>query len=199
MSATDTLAAADPERWLEEHGDALFRFALLRVQNESTAEDLVQETLLAAWSARERRQGGSSERTWLVGILKHKIVDHFRRAGREQPLEEDPPDEPPEEPGMDEYFASDGHWATPVASWGNPARSLEQSQFFDILQQCLQRLSPRLAQLFVMKELHEMSGEEICKELGVSATNLWVMLYRARMGLRQCLEIRWFGKDRGAL
>lgn len=73
-------ATADPEHWLDAHGDALFRFALRRVQNESTAEDLVQETLLAAWSALERRSGESSERTWLVGILKHKIVDHSTRS-----------------------------------------------------------------------------------------------------------------------
>jgi RNA polymerase sigma-70 factor (ECF subfamily) len=191
--------AAEPERWLDAHGDALFRFALLRVQNESTAEDLVQDTLLAAWSALERRSGDSSERTWLVGILKHKIVDHFRRAWREQPLADDPPDELPEEPGMEEYFAPDGHWDLPPAQWGNPFRSLEQSQFYEVLQLCLGRLSPRLGQLFVLKELHDMSNEEICKELGVSPTNVWVMLYRARMGLRQCLETRWFENGKEAL
>jgi RNA polymerase sigma-70 factor (ECF subfamily) len=195
----DSPVPSDPERWLDEHGDALFRFALLRVQNESTAEDLVQETLLAAWSAQARRSGESSERTWLTGILKHKIVDHFRRSWREQPLEDDPPDDLPEEPGLDEFFTPDGHWDLSPVSWGNPFRSLEQSQFFEVLQQCMRRLSPRLAQLFVLKELHDMSNEEICKELGVSATNVWVMLYRARMGLRQCLESRWFENDREAL
>jgi RNA polymerase sigma-70 factor (ECF subfamily) len=199
MSRTDATAAFGPERWLDEHGDALFRFALLRIHNETTAEDLVQETLLAAWSAQSRRSGESSERTWLIGILKHKIVDHVRRSWREQPLEDDPVEGNPEEPGMEEFFSPEGTWDRQPAGWGNPLRSLEQQQFYEVLQQCLQRLSPRLAQLFVLRELHDMSNEEICKELGVSATNVWVMLYRARMGLRQCLEFRWFENDREAL
>ncbi|MDD5033734.1 MAG: sigma-70 family RNA polymerase sigma factor [Methylococcaceae bacterium] len=186
-----------PDQWIDEDGDYLLRFTLIRVQNESADENLVQETLLAALSALHRRSGQSSERTWLTGILKHKIVDHFRRSWRERPLEDDPPTDWPDEPGMDEFFAPDGHWELKPAGWGNPFRSLEQSQFFDVLQNCMQRLSPKLAQLFVLKEIHEMSNEEICKELGVSSTNVWVMLYRARMGLRQCLESRWFENDRG--
>lgn len=196
MKPLDSPRSSDPERWLDEHGDALFRFALLRVQDESTAEDMVQETLLAAWSAQTRRSGESSERTWLIGILKHKIVDHFRRSWREQPLEDDPPEEAPDEEwGMNEFFAADGHWDLPPSSWGNPLRSLEQGQFFEVLLLCIRRLSPRLGQLFVLKEFHDMSNEEICKELDVSATNVWVMLYRARMGLRQCLETRWFERE----
>ncbi|WP_434151541.1 sigma-70 family RNA polymerase sigma factor [Methylocaldum gracile subsp. desertum] len=82
---------------------------------------------------------------------------------------------------------------------GNPYRRLKQHQFFEVLQQCMRRLSPRLAQLFVLKELHDLSNEEICKELGVSATNVWVMLYRARLRLRQCLEFRWFANNQEVL
>jgi RNA polymerase sigma-70 factor (ECF subfamily) len=199
LKPPDSSAPSGPEQWLDEHGDYLFRFALMRVGNESAAEDLVQETLLAALSAERRRSWQSSERTWLTGILKHKIVDHFRRIWREQPLEDDPPDDLPDEPGMDEHFTANGRWDSRPASWGNPHRALEQSQFFDVLQACMQRLSPKLRQLFILKELHDMSSEEICKELGVSATNVWVMLYRARMGLRQCLESKWFENDREAL
>ncbi|UZR29696.1 sigma-70 family RNA polymerase sigma factor [Methylococcus mesophilus] len=187
-----------PERWLDEHGDYLFRFALIRVLDESTAEDLVQETLLAAMSAQVQRSGESSERTWLTGILKHKVVDHFRRTWREQPLADDPPADGADDFGMDELFAADGHWDRQPAHWGNPYGALEQSQFFEVLRRCIQRLSPRLAQLFVLKEFHDMSNEEICKELDVSATNVWVMLYRARLSLRQCLEFRWFENDREA-
>jgi len=198
VNSPDSRSSCDPGQWLDAHGDYLFRYALIRVQNESTAEDLVQDTLLAALSAQHQRAGQSSERTWLTGILKHKIVDHFRRSWRDLPFEDEPPTDLPDEPGMDEFFASDSHWDHKPASWGNPLRSLEQSQFFDVLQSCMQRLSPKLAQLFVLKELHDMSNEEICKELGVSTTNVWVMLYRARMGLRQCLEAKWFENDRGA-
>lgn len=199
MKTLSDPAPSNPERWLDEHGDALFRFALLRVQDETTAEDLVQETLLAAWTGRDQRSGGSSERTWLIGILKNKTVDHFRKSWREQPLGDDPAEDVPEEPGIDEFFTPNGQWDLRPSTWGNPVRALEQQQFFEVLQRCMQRLSPRLAQLFVLRELHDMSNEEICKELGVSATNVWVMLYRARMGLRQCLESRWFENERKAL
>lgn len=198
MNSSHDQASSSPEQWLDEHGDYLFRFALIRVQNESAAEDLVQETLLAAWSALHQRSGQSSERTWLTAILKHKIVDHFRRSWREQPLENDPPADLPDEPGMDEFFVPDGHWDHKPARWGNPYGSLEQSQFFEVLQHCIRRLSPKLAQTFVLKELHDMSYEEICNELGMTTTNVRVMLYRARMGLRQCLESRWFEDERGA-
>lgn len=198
MNSSHEQASSRPEQWLDEHGDYLFRFALIRVQNESTAEDLVQETLLAAWSSRHQRSGQSSERTWLTAILKHKIVDHFRRSWREQPLENDPVADLPEEYGMEEFFVHDGHWDHKPAHWGNPYGQLEQSQFFEVLQQCIRRLSPKLAQLFVLKELHDMSHEEICNELSMSTTNVRVMLYRARMGLRQCLESRWFENGQGA-
>ena len=198
MNSIHDQPASGPDQWLDAHGDYLFRYALIRVQNETTAEDLVQDTLLAALSALHNRSGQSSERTWLTGILKHKIVDHFRRGWREQPLEDDVPANVPDEPGLDEFFAEDGHWADKPSAWGHPYRSLEQSHFFEVLQTCIQRLSPRLAEIFVLKEFDEMSNEEICKELGVSATNVWVMLYRARMGLRQCLQSRWFENDRRA-
>jgi len=189
-------ASSGPEQWLDAHGDYLFRYALIRVQNETSAEDLVQDTLLAALSAVSNRSGQSSERTWLTGILKHKIVDQFRRSWREQPLEDDSPGHLPDEPGLDELFVEDEHWADKPSAWGQPYRSLEQKQFYAVLESCIQRLSPRLAEIFVLKEFDEMSNEEICKELGVSATNVWVMLYRARVGLRHCLESKWFDNDR---
>jgi RNA polymerase sigma-70 factor (ECF subfamily) len=196
VKSSDLIPASSPEQWLDEHGDYLYRYALLRTQNEAAAEDLVQDTLIAALSSRSGYAGQSSERTWLTGILKHKIVDHFRRDWRERTLEDDPPNDSSEEPGMDEFFAKDGHWAIRPADWGNPVRSLEQTQFFEVLQKCVERLSPKLRHLFVLKELHDMSNEEICKELEVTATNVWVMLYRARMNLRQCLEVRWFENER---
>ncbi|MDF9391959.1 MULTISPECIES: sigma-70 family RNA polymerase sigma factor [Methylococcus] len=198
MANPESPEPAAPERWLDEHGDYLFRFALLRVRDESTAEDMVQETLLAAMSAQHRCSGLSSERTWLTGILKHKVVDYLRRSWRERSLDDDPSAYPGEDFGMDELFAPDGHWDRQPAHWGNPYSALEQSQFFEVLRRCIQRLPPRLAHLFVLKEIHDMSNEEICKELEVSATNVWVMLYRARLSLRQCLEYRWFENDREA-
>lgn len=189
-------ATESPETWLEAHGDALYRYALLRLRNEDHAEELVQETLLAALQARERFTGGSSVRTWLIGILKHKIIDLFRREAREVPLDDAPDDDGYAEL-IEASFAADGHWSLRPADWGDPQQDLENSQFWTILQYCLDRLPKRLARLFVLREVMEEGTEEICKDLAITPTNLWTMLYRARMGLRQCLDRNWAGAARG--
>lgn len=179
------------EDLLSEHGDYLYRYALVRLRDEHLAEDVVQETLLAALQG-SGFSGKSSVRTWLTGILKHKIIDQFRRQSRETPL--DSPDEVAEDAlTEDDFFAEDGHWNQAPQSWGDPGGLLQQDQFLKILQLCLDRLPKKLARLFVMREVEEAENEEICKELEVTTTNAWVMLHRARMGLRQCLELNWLG------
>ncbi|MBI5463059.1 MAG: sigma-70 family RNA polymerase sigma factor [Gammaproteobacteria bacterium] len=187
-----------PEHWVDEHGSALYRYALIRLRDEHKAEELVQETFLAALQARERFAGGSSMRTWLIGILKHKILDQFRHEAREVVL-----DNP--EPGGDDYdglveesFLADGHWSAMISDWGNPEEALEKGQFWAILQYCLDRLPKRLARLFMLRELLEEGTEDICKDLAITPTNVWTMLYRARLGLRQCLDKNWVGEARGS-
>ncbi len=183
---------SDPNTWLDQHGDALFRYALLRVRNTTLAEDLVQETLLAALKARARYAGEASERTWLTGILNHKIIDHFRQAHREQPFADSLPDD---EDISNDLFNERGHWANPPSAWANPDQAFEQQKFWEALAECVARLPPRLAELFTLREINGMETEEICKVLNISTTNnAWVMLSRARMQLRQCLEIKWFGR-----
>ena len=177
--------------WLNEHGDYLYRFALVRLRDEHLAEDAVQETLLAAIKNGDGFSGKSSARTWLTGILKHKIIDLIRRAQKEQPLYDDDPAEEMIEPGMDEFFDDTGHWAEKPSSLGDPARLMEQGQFWSILQGCLDRLPKNLARIFMLREIEEEDNETICKELEISATNAWVMLYRSRMGLRKCMEMHW--------
>jgi len=177
--------------WLAEHGDYLYRYALARLRDPHVAEDVVQETMLAAMQG-SSFTGKSSPRTWLTGILKHKIIDQFRRQQREVSLEA-PEDVADEAPGMDEFFHEDGHWAESPVSWGNPGKLLQQEQFLQVLQDCLDRLPKKLAQIFMLREIEENENEEICKELEISPTNAWVMLYRARMGLRKCMEMRWLG------
>jgi RNA polymerase sigma-70 factor (ECF subfamily) len=177
--------------WLVEHGDYLYRYALARLRDPHLAEDVVQETLIAAIQ-NNSYAGQSAPRTWLTGILKHKIIDLMRRQMREQPLDSN---SLPDEPGMDDFFADDdGHWIDKPQFWAAPEDELEQKQFLVVLQQCMDRLPKKLAQIFLMREVHENDNEEICKELEISATNAWVMLYRARMGLRKCLELNWLGK-----
>lgn len=175
--------------WLTEHGDYLYRYALARLRDPHLAEEAVQETMLAALAG-SGYAGRSTPRTWLTGILKHKIIDQFRRQQREVPLVAE--DEVAEEgPGMEEFFHEDGHWAELPQPWGEPASVLQQDQFLRVLQDCLERLPQRLARMFLLRELEEWDNEAICKELDISPTNAWVMLYRARMGLRKCIEIHW--------
>lgn len=192
MSESDT-HAPEPERWLQEHGGALYRYALTHLRDPHLAEEAVQETLVAALAARSRFAGGASVRTWLVGILKHKIIDLFRDAARHVTL--DDPLESEEESAPEDYFVADGHWRDRPSDWGDPERTLENAQFLAILQRCLDALPPRLARLFWLREVMEEETENICKELAITPTNLWTMLHRGRLGLRQCLDRNWVGND----
>ncbi len=183
---------SDPQTWVEQYGDVLFRYAVARLRNPSLAEDVVQETFLAALQSSQRFQEQSSERTWLVGILKHKLIDALRRASREQAttLLDSLAAEP------DEQFDEQGRWkigdADPHAWDANPRLLLQQQEFLAVLDQCLAGLSPRLAHAFVLRELDDVSTKQICQVLGVTPTNVWIMLHRARAQLRKCLERRWF-------
>lgn len=181
---------SDPETWLDAHGDALYRFALQRVREPALAEDLVQDTLLAALRARAGFAAQASERTWLIAILKNKIIDHYRRAGRESPLPEHlDPDE-----AVDALFRDepDGHWAEPPSSWPRPDTALEQAEFWRVFQECLDALPARQSQAFVLSEIDGLTTAELCKLFGASTSNMWVLLHRARLRLRGCLESRWF-------
>ena len=182
-----------PDTWLDEHGAALYKYALIQTRDQHKAEEAVQETLLAALQGRDRYAGGASARTWLIGILKHKIIDMFRHDAREVQLES--PDEETylDEDEIDAMFIPDGHWRVKTAEWGNPEDLLERGQFMEILQRCLDALPPRLARLFMLREVMEEDSENICQELAITPTNLWTMLYRARLGLRQCLDRNWVG------
>ncbi len=187
---------SDPQDWVEKHGDYLFRSALLRVRNDVVAEEVVQETFLAALQARERFAGQSSERTWLVGILKHKIMDYFRKSAREQtnPVEDVAQSELPDQ------FDEGGHWRRGAAGpkeWADPSGALDRQQFWQALRVCLDRLPPRTASVFALREIDEVPSEDICSTMKISKTNLWVMLHRARMQLRRCLETSYMGvKDK---
>lgn len=187
-----------PESWLDKHGNALYRFALIRLRDSHKAEEVVQDTFVAALQAHARFNGGASVRTWLIGILKHKIMDQFRHEARQAPLES--PDRLPAENEMfsdDDFFDANGSWRENLSDWGNPEDSLERSQMMGVLQRCLDALPERLARLFMLREVMEESTETICKEMAITPTNVWTMLYRARMGLRQCLDQNGAGRARG--
>ncbi|MEW6590941.1 MAG: sigma-70 family RNA polymerase sigma factor [Pseudomonadota bacterium] len=186
-----------PEAWLDHHGSALYRFALLRLRDHQKAEEAVQDTLVAALQAHERFNGDASTRTWLIGILKHKIMDQFRYEARAAQLES--PDLVSAEDGLfaeDDFFDNQGSWREQVSDWGDPEDAMQRSQLIALLQRCLDALPKRLGRLFMMREVMEESTEEICQEMEISPTNVWTMLYRARMGLRQCLDQNGAGRAR---
>ncbi len=181
-------AGLDPGRWVDEHADVLFRFAMLRLRDASAAEEIVQETFLAALQSVERFAGQASERTWLVGILKHKIVDHFRKLARERPQVETANDADLRLFDENRYWLHDDG----PRDWGSdPSTEYERARFGEILQGCLSGLPPRMAAAFTMREIDDFDSSEVCKVLDVTATNLWVILHRARAQLRLCLETNW--------
>lgn len=177
--------------WLEEHGDYLYRFALSRLSGETeAAREMVQETLLAAWQGRRGFAGRAGVRTWLTGILKHKIVDHIRAQIRERELHEAAEADP-----TSDWFAADGHWHQAPRAWkASPESLCEDEDFRRTLQRCLDALPPQQRQVFVLRELEGEDTQAICKGCGVSATHLYVLMHRARMALRACLEFNWFGR-----
>lgn len=175
--------------WLNQHGDYLYRFALARLRDPHQAEDVVQETFLAAIKSPSFAEQ-SAPRTWLTGILKHKMIDAMRKRMREIAVSDLMGDE---DANMDDFFDEKGHWAEPPLAWDMPENALEQKQFLGVLQNCIEKLPAKVAQLFMMRDVHETDNDEICKEMNISTTNAWVMLYRARMGLRKCIEINWIG------
>lgn len=168
----------------------LLRVAVLQLRDGDLAEDVVQDTLVAALQGEAGFSGRSSLKTWLTGILKHKIVDAIRKRSREPAMSS--LDEESQIDDFDALFDEIGHWENPPADWGDPESELSRQQFFEVVEFCLEKLPPNTARVFMMREVMEFDSNEICKELSITSTNLWVILYRARMALRQCLEQHWF-------
>jgi RNA polymerase sigma-70 factor, ECF subfamily len=197
IGTISTQETFDATRWVDAHGDFLYSFALSRVRDRWAAEDLVQETLLAAMQSRKAYREQASERTWLCGILKHKIIDHYRKSSREVELT----DEEGDLSSYDYLFRDEGvwkgHWtaeARPVEWHDNPETALEHTEFRGILTHCLGELPERVANVFTLREMEGFDAAEICDILGIKANNFWVMMHRARLHLRRCLENNWFRK-----
>ncbi|HPY81975.1 MAG: sigma-70 family RNA polymerase sigma factor [Bacteroidales bacterium] len=190
MNTTDTL---NPSTWVDKYGNYLYNYAISRVYNQVIAEDLVQETFYSAVKAIERFEGRSTIKTWLTSILKRKIIDHYRKNARNK-----------EDAVLDndQFFQTEGilkgHWEDDQlpANWGDNKGLSESAEFYTVLKECLSHLPPKMAATFTMKEIEEYSTEETCKELEISPTNLWVMIHRAKLRLRKCIETKWFLPDK---
>jgi RNA polymerase sigma-70 factor (TIGR02943 family) len=179
-----------PEKWVEAYGDKLYRFALTRVRDTGIAEDLVQETFLAALEGKRNFKGHSSVLTWMIGILKHKLIDYLRKSQKEFAVE----NIESYTVATDDLFDEKGRWKTGPAKWvSDPMGRLEQHEFFKIFHNCLDHLGKRLSLIFTLREVDDLETEEICKILSITTTNLWVLMYRARTKLRTCLEKNGFG------
>lgn len=189
---------SDPEQWVEAYGDYLFRYALARLRDPARAEDAVQETFLAAWKGRKKFAGRSAEKSWLVGILKNKIFDHYRKASRETSFTdlEFYHDEESDRFIPDGLF-KDGwvHELGPLEWSTEPGATLDREVFWQTFHDCANKLPKNVATVFSLREVDGVESREICELLNISEGNLWVMLHRARMALRRCLEMNWFGKS----
>jgi RNA polymerase sigma-70 factor (TIGR02943 family) len=179
------------ESQLAQHQAYLLRFARLQLRNDAWAEDAVSETMLAALSKPQSFDSRSQLKTWLVGILKHKVIDILRQREREVSVDQDEGDGGEELDAL--MFKADGHFAAQPADWGNPEQELSSRQFFTVLEACAEKLPPAMGRVFLMREWLELPSEDICKELQLTPTNLYVQLHRARLRLRECLELNWFG------
>jgi len=182
--------ASDFRQQIEAQRPYLLRYASMELRNRDAAEDAVQETLLAALAAEVSFAGRSNLRTWLTGILKHKIIDSIRRSSRERPLDGSDAESTVED--IDALFDQTGHWREPPQAW--PEQALAEKQFMQALEKCLAALPVRTSQAFLMREHLGFDTADICKELAITPTHCWVLLYRARMALRECLEKGWLGR-----
>jgi RNA polymerase sigma-70 factor (TIGR02943 family) len=175
--------------WVDEYGDRLFSFAMVRLRNTDTCEDLVQDTFISAYKAWDTFEGRSSGYSWLVKILKNKIVDHVRKVKRHNEI-------PFEEGDGDGLTNSWDLWASPFVEWGGqPEAHLSKREFYLQFQKCLEQLPDKYRQAFILRVIDDLEAEEVCKVLDISSSNLWVILHRARLRLRSCLEKHWFNNS----
>ncbi len=180
-------------REIDSHRGYMIRFATAKLRDAEQAEEVVQEALLAALDAVGGFSGQSTLRTWLTSILKFKIIDFQRRIISERAhFAQAPEDDSADPEWMDRLFDHTGHWKMQFADWGNPDDALEQAQFFAIFESCMDKLPKSASRVFFQREVMGVETEEICKEEAISSSNCWVILHRARVSLRECLERNWF-------
>lgn len=172
----------------------MLRFARLQLRNAEQAEDVVQEALAAAFSTKASFEHRASQKTWMFAILKNKIVDLLRDRWNKNRIDLV---EATDESDLDVLFQANDRWRRDEmpSSWGNPEQSYEDRQFWEVFEVCMHNLPDTTARVFAMREFLGLEASDICKELGISTSNCWVILHRARMQLRICLQQRWFGRD----
>lgn len=191
MSETSNILI--PQNWVGIYANELFGYAMNKTGNTELAEDLVQETFLAGLKSLNNFKGESSERTWLFSILKFKISDYYRKASTRYEISNSK-QRLAEESSLDHYFTEEGDWndnASPK-NWGiDYPTSIENKELANILNGCIDKLPNNQKQLIILKLVEEEETEKVCKELNITPTNYWVIIHRAKLQLRACLEKNW--------
>ncbi len=181
-------APLEPSEWLNAYGDYLYRYAMSRLRDSNAAEEVVQETFLNGIRKFAQYSGEGSQRGWLLTILKRKIVDHVRQRAKFDRdgavgFDRDP---------TEELFDKSGHWKQSVTAWMNaPVDSIESRELWAIVENCLTHLPPGQSSVFMLSVMEELDSDQICRELDITPSNLWVRLHRARIGLASCVGARW--------
>jgi RNA polymerase sigma-70 factor (ECF subfamily) len=178
----------DPAEWAQRYGDALYCYALARLRRSHDAEEVVQEALLTAFKKRNQFQGRSNPLSWLIAILKSKILDRMRQAAR-QAVDTDPAD-------LDAWFDASNHWRKPLGRWGDPASFAERTEFWRVVRNCVAKLPARMGEAFILRTIDEEEPAAVSRDLAISPGNLWLLLHRARLRLVRCLQINWFNGER---
>ncbi len=177
-----------PNTWVDAYADYLFNYAVVRVSDEEIAKDLIQETFIAGLKSAKNFKGQASERTWLIAILKRKIIDHYRRVnskkGKAEVRLQYSTSEDSERDWLEEQVADPGSLKENDA--------LENEELGLAIQVCIDQLPVKQRQVFTMKTMRGLATEDICKELNINPSNLWVMIHRARTALMSCLNQNWF-------
>lgn len=179
--------ATDPEQWVDRHGDAMYRYAMSKTGNASVAEELVQESFLAGLRSHREYRGDSTVSTWLFAILRRKIADYYRRRQRSGTAIEHAAEQTADEIPKGSLCR---RWS------GDPAAIFEADEFWQVFEQCVEKLPDKLAEVHQLREVKQQSPKDICQVLGISATNLSMRLHRSRLALRDCLQKNWFRDDR---
>lgn len=193
QATKQTAPEPGPEQWVDLYGNYMYRYALARLSDPEIAQDLVQEALVAAIHALKQFEGKSSVKTWLIAILKRKIVDYYRQLRTRRQINSL---ETATE-GLDQIFDEHGRWHVMPNEWAvDPSKAYEQREFMEVLYKCISKLPSRLAEIFMLREFEELSTTQICHQMAISESNSWVMLYRARLKLRSCIEANWIKAPR---
>lgn len=182
----------NPDLWVANYADQMYKYVLMRVKYVEVAEDLVQETFIAGLKSSAAFNGSCTEKTWLFAILKFKLADYYRAYYKQTPAQI----------VSDEHYAADffendgdGHIKPEYQAhpWHSDVeKNIENGEFQSVLSDCLNRVPTKISTVFSMKYLEDIDSKEICKCLNITESNFWVLMHRAKLQLRKCLENNWF-------